>query len=122
VLLALVLSAALVGGLATWLVTSTLSAAHQSPPAPASSSPAVPTVNVNSADLVGQQVSDVSQTLRNLGLTPVVTFTNGGQGGQDGQDPGTVVSVSPSGPVPVGSAVTVTVFQGHHHDQGNGGG
>jgi serine/threonine protein kinase len=120
VLLALV--AALVGGLATWLVTSALPAAHQSPPAPAASSPATQTVDVNSADLVGQQVSDVSQTLRGLGLTPIVIFTSSAPSGQDGVDPGTVVSVSPSGPVSVGSQVTVTVFQDHHHGQGNGGG
>ncbi|HEY7324629.1 MAG TPA: serine/threonine protein kinase [Streptosporangiaceae bacterium] len=119
------LGAALVGGLATWLVTSAMPAAHQSPPAPsapAASSPAIQTVEVNSADLVGQQVSDVNQTLQNLGLTPIVTFISSRDGGQDGQVPGTVVSVSPSGLVPVGSPVTVTVFQGHQHDHGNGGG
>jgi len=121
VLLALALCAALVGGLATWLITSALPSAHQGPPAPASSSPAVQTVDVNSADFVGQQVSDVSQTLRSLGLTPIVTFTSSGQDGQDGQSPGTVVSVSPSGLVPVGSPVTVTVFQGHQDGHGNGG-
>jgi hypothetical protein len=114
----LALGAALLGGLATWLVMSALPTAHQAPPAPAASSPAAQTVDVNSADLVGQQVSDVSQTLRGLGLTPIVTYTSSGQ---DGQDAGTVVSVSPSGLVAVGSPVTVTVFQGHHHDQGSGG-
>jgi eukaryotic-like serine/threonine-protein kinase len=128
----LALGAALAGGLATWLVTSALPAAHQSPStpsAPAASSPAIQTVDVNSADLVGLQVSDVTQTLHSLGLTPIVTYANG-QGGPGGQSDqvsqggeylGTVVSVSPSGAVPVGSTVTVTaVFQGHHHDQGNG--
>jgi eukaryotic-like serine/threonine-protein kinase len=118
----LALGAALVGGLASWLVTSAMTAAHQAPPAPPASSPATQTVDVNSADLVGQQVSDVSQTLRSLGLTPIVIFTSSTQSGQDGADPGTVVSVSPSGLVPVGSSVTVTVFQDHHHGQGNGGG
>jgi len=119
--LLLALAAALVGGLATWLVMSVLPAAHQSnPPAPPASSPAVQTVNVNSADLVGQQVSDVSQTLSSLGLTPVVTCTS--QDGQDGQNAGTVVSVSPSGQVPVGSTVTVmAVAQSHHHDKANAG-
>jgi serine/threonine-protein kinase len=118
----LALAAALVGGLATWLVMSALPTAHQGPPAPAVSSPATQTVDVSGADLVGQQLSDVSQTLRDLGLTVVVTYTSSAQAGQAGQDPGTVVSVSPSGQVPVGSSVTVTVFQGHKHDQGNGGG
>jgi serine/threonine-protein kinase len=114
----LALGAAFAGGLATWLVTAALPSAHQSPPAPpASSSPSVQTVDVNSADLVGQQVSDVSQMLSNLGLTPVVTYTSSSQ---DGQNPGSVVSVMPSGPVPVGSTVTVTaIFQGGHHDHGN---
>jgi len=122
----LALGAALAGGLATWLVTSALTAARESPsaPAPASpaaTSPAVQMVDVNSAGLVGQQVSDVTQTLRNLGLTPVVTYASSGQFSQDGQYPGTVVSVSPSGAVPVGSTVTVTaVLQRHRHDQGNG--
>jgi eukaryotic-like serine/threonine-protein kinase len=114
----LALGAALVGALATWLVTAALPAAHQSPPAPATTSPATQTVDVNKADLVGQPVSDVSQTLRSLGLIPVVTYTSSSQ---DGQDPGTVISVRPSGLVAVGSQVTVTVFQGHHHDHGNGG-
>jgi eukaryotic-like serine/threonine-protein kinase len=127
----LALGAALVGGLATWLVTSALPAAHQGPSSPPSSpaatSPAIQTVNVNSADLVGQQASDVSQTLCSLGLTPVVTYTSsqsgqgggGGGGGGGGQDPGTVLSVSPNGAVPVGSTVTVTAVVGRHHDFGN---
>jgi serine/threonine-protein kinase len=118
----LALGAALAGGLATWLITSALPAAHQSPPAaPPASSPAIQTVDVNGASLVGQQASDVSQTLCSLGLTPLVTYTSsqGGQGGQGGQDPGTVLSVSPSGAVPVGSTVTVTVVVGRHHDFGN---
>jgi serine/threonine-protein kinase len=116
----LALGAALAGGLATWLVMAALPSAHQSPPTPpASSSPAVQTVDVNSAGLVGQQVSDVSKTLRKLGLAPVVTYTSSGQ---DGQNPGSVISVSPSGPVPVGSTVTVTaIYQGGQHDHGNGG-
>ena len=118
----LALGAALVGALATWLITSVLPAAQQGPPGPAASSPATQTVDVNSADLVGQQVSDVRQTLRSLGLTPIVIFTSSTQSGQDGADPGTVVSVSPSGQVPVGSTVTVTVFQDKHHGQGSGGG
>jgi serine/threonine-protein kinase len=119
----LALAAALVGGLATWLITSALPAAnHGSPPPPTASSPAIQTVNVNSAALVGQQASDVSQTLCSLGLTPVVTFSSGSQADQliqSGQGPGTVISVSPSGQVPVGSPVTVTVVKGHHHDAGN---
>jgi serine/threonine-protein kinase len=120
----LALAAALVGALATWLVTSALPAANQNhgvPPPPASSSPATQTVDVNSADLVGQQAKDVSQTLCSLGLTPVVTFTSSqsGQAILDGQGPGTVIEVSPTGQVPVGSPVNLTVVQGHHHDFNN---
>jgi len=118
----LALGAALVGALATWLVTSALPDPQQGAPPPAATSPATPTVDVNKAALVGQQASDVSQTLCSLGLTPVVTFTSSSQSGQDGQDgqnPGTVISVRPSGLVPLGSPVTVTAIQGHHHDSGN---
>jgi serine/threonine-protein kinase len=118
----LALGAAFVGALATWLISSALPAAHpSSPPRPPASSPVTQTVDVNSADLVGQQVSDVSQTLSNLGLTPVVTYTGSTPDGQDNVNPGTVISVSPSGLIAVGSPVTVTVFQGDHHDHGNGG-
>ena len=79
------------------------------------------TVEVNGAALVGQPVSAVSQQLSQLGLTPAVTWT------ASEQDPGTVLSVQPSGPVPAGSTVTVVAAfpesgHGHHHfGQGDNG-
>jgi uncharacterized membrane protein YgcG len=120
--LLLALGAALVGGLATWLVTIAIPAASHGLPRSPASSPAIQTVDVNRADLVGQQASDVSQTLCSLGLTPVMTFTSSSQADQliqNGEDPGTVISVSPTGQVPVGSPVTLTVVRERHHDLGN---
>jgi eukaryotic-like serine/threonine-protein kinase len=86
-----------------------------------SSSPTGQTVEVNGAALVGQPVSAVSQQLSQLGLTPAITWT------ASEQDPGTVLSVQPSGPVPAGSTVTVVAAfpesdHGHHHfGQGDNG-
>lgn len=44
-----------------------------------------------------------------------------------GQDPGTVLTVQPSGQVPVGSVITITApaplhHHGHGHGDGQGGG
>jgi eukaryotic-like serine/threonine-protein kinase len=113
--------AALGGG----LLAATLNASpasQQHPSAPAShppSSPAVQTVEVNGAALVGLPVTAVSQQLSQLGLTPDITWT------ASDQDPGTVLSVDPSGAVPAGSTVTVTAavpeFGNGHHHFGQGG-
>lgn len=111
---------ALLAGLGAWLLAATMPAlpsSHGSPSAQVShpaSSPTVQTVEVNSAALVGQPVSAVSQQLSQLGLTPAITWT------ASDQDPGTVLSVQPSGPVPTGSTVTVVAAfpvtgHGHHH-------
>ena len=79
-------------------------------------------MNVNAAALAGLPVRVVRQRLARLGLRPrlhgEVTFR---------QRPGTVLSVQPSGPVAVGSVVTVLVAQRpagkhHRHDGGDGGG
>ncbi len=115
--------AALGGGvLAATLSGSPTSQGGPSAPVNHPSSPAVQTVEVNNAALVGQPVSAVSQQLSQLGLTPAITWITSDQG----QDPGTVLSVDPSGPVPVGSTVTVTAalpgFGHHHHGGGDGGG
>lgn len=114
----------LLAALGALLAVTTLSGspAQHSPSAPAShaaNSPATQTVQVNSAALVGQPVSQVSKALRKLGLTPAISWT------PSGQDPGTVISVQPSGAVPAGSTVTVTAAVAapgdHHHHGGNGG-
>lgn len=124
--LLLAATGAVVAGLLSWVVASMLPAAQSAPigkpPAARSSgstSPTVATVNVNGAALVGQREHNVSQALRQLGLTPTVTWV------PSGQDPGTVISVQPSGAVPVGSSVTVIAAfgpPGHQHDHGDGGG
>jgi hypothetical protein len=97
-----------------WLVLSSgggTPAAQPSPPA--ASRPAVRMVEVNAAALAGLPVRVVRQRLARLGLRPQlagqVTFR---------RPPGTVLSVQPSGPVAVGSVVTVLVAHrpaGKHH-------
>jgi hypothetical protein len=79
-------------------------------------------VAVNAGALAGQPVALVSQRLRQRGLRPRVIWV-----AQGGQDPGTVVSVRPSGQVPAGSVVTVIAALAppghrHHHGHGHGGG
>jgi serine/threonine-protein kinase len=69
------------------------------------------TVEVSASSLVGQQVSDVRRQLQQLGLGVRVMW----QPSQ--QDPGTVLSVQPSGQVPAGSTITVTAARATHHDR-----
>jgi eukaryotic-like serine/threonine-protein kinase len=116
---------ALLAGLGAWLLVATMPALPSSQPSPSAqvshpaSSPTVQTVQVNDAALVGQPVSAVSQQLSQLGLTPAITWT------ASEQDPGTVLSVQPSGSVPAGSTVTViAAFPefGHGHGGHHGGG
>lgn len=120
--LGLAVVGAAAAGLTGWLVAGALATPAASHPAPVASrpatsptaSPTVQTVDVNSAALVGQSVFAVRQSLLQLGLMPVV------------QGAGTVLSVQPSGTVPVGSTVTVTAaspfsHHGHHGFGGNGG-
>jgi hypothetical protein len=80
---------------------------------------------VNAGALTGQPVGAVGRRLRQLGLHPHVVWAING-----GQEPGTVVSIRPSGQVPIGSSVTVTAAlrppghrhkPGHGHDHGHGG-
>jgi tRNA A-37 threonylcarbamoyl transferase component Bud32 len=124
----LVLAAvALIAGLTGWLLASALggtspSRPGESPAARASSSaPAPRTVTVNDGPLVGQPVGTVSEQLRQLGLHPRVAWIT-----SDQQDPGTVVSVQPTGQVPAGSTVLVTAVAqpsgGHGNGSGNGNG
>ena len=110
-----------------WLVLSSIGntpAAAPPPtathPATAASTPAVRTVNVNAAALAGLPVRVVRQRLAQLGLRPHLAGELSFR-----QPPGTVLSVQPSGPVTVGSVVTVLVArrpagQQHGHDGGNG--
>ncbi|HEX9356581.1 MAG TPA: serine/threonine protein kinase [Streptosporangiaceae bacterium] len=115
----LALAAAVVtAGLAGWLLAGTFGATPPqpsgAPPAPTAS--AARTVLVNGGLLAGQPVSVVRQQLRQLGLQPRVVWVRSAQ-----QAPGTVVSVQPSGHIPVGSIVTViAALQTHGHGHGNG--
>jgi serine/threonine-protein kinase len=89
------------------------------PPASASATTAAAMVQVSPGELKGQPVDSVRRELQQLGLTVRVERR------PSGQDPGTVLSVNPSGSVPAGSTITLTVAAPHHgHDngQGNGGG
>ena len=119
-----VTGAVVAAGLAGWLLAGVFSAAPPRqaagvrPSASAASAPAVQMVAVSGA-LAGQPVSSVRQQLLQLGLRPRVVWVPSRH-----QAPGTVVSVQPSGQVPVGSTVTVTVarqFHGHGHGGGQGG-
>jgi eukaryotic-like serine/threonine-protein kinase len=108
-----------------WLVLSNSGSTPAAAPQPAATHPATAaagTVDVNAAALAGLPARVVRQRLARLGLRPrlqgVVTFR---------QRPGTVLSVQPSGPVAVGSVVTVLVAhrpagEHHRHDGGDGGG
>jgi serine/threonine-protein kinase len=92
------------------------------PAAPSPASPAA-TVQVSSDSLTGQPLSVVRRQLQQLGLMVRVLWQ------PSGQDPGTVLSVQPSGRVPAGSVIAVTAAalphhdgHGHGHGQGNGDG
>jgi len=115
--------ASVAAGLIGWFV-STATGSGAPAPAPAvshvasqSSSPAVGTVTVDSSALIGQPVSIVRDTLLGLGLRPQVNLV---APTDQWPDPGTVVSVEPSGQVPVGATVTVTAVQSHDQGHGNG--
>jgi eukaryotic-like serine/threonine-protein kinase len=115
-----VAGAAVVAGLAGWLLAGAFGAGSPARPPAArpASAPAARTVEVNAGALAGQQATAVSQRLRQLGLRPrVVRAVRGGQA------PGTVISVQPSGQVPAGSMVTVTAaVQPPGDGNGNGNG
>jgi serine/threonine-protein kinase len=111
-----ILAAVLIG----WLLANAFATptAPSNPAAPAhtpsagASAPAAGTVEVNDAALAGQRVSVVTQRLRQLGLRPRVVWAN-----DTLQPPGTVITIGPSGRVPVGSVVTITGAKrppGHH--------
>jgi eukaryotic-like serine/threonine-protein kinase len=111
-----------------WLVLSSSGSTPAAAPRPtgthpatvAASTPAARTVDVNAAALAGLPVRVVRQRLARLGLRPHLAGELSFR-----QPPGTVLSVQPSGPVMVGSAVTVLVARRpagkqHGHDGGDG--
>jgi len=73
-------------------------------------------VMVNADALLNQPYKDVVRQLRALGLKVIVVRV------PNEQDPGTVLSVQPAGPVRQGETVTVTVAAHQHHDNGDGNG
>jgi serine/threonine-protein kinase len=114
--------ALLLAGLAGWLLTAAFAAAPGSPGAAPRTpgTPAVRTVAVDAGALAGQRAGVVVRRLRQLGLRPHVVWAVNG-----GKEPGTVISVQPSGQVPVGSTVMVTAAlrpPGHRHGHGHGDG
>jgi eukaryotic-like serine/threonine-protein kinase len=105
-----------VGGLlaavmAAVLLSGVLGHGAAQPPPPSPSAAAVHTVEVSASSLVGQQVSEVRRQLQQLGLRVRVTWQ------PSEQDPGTVLSVQPSGQVPAGSMIAVTAAGPTHHDR-----
>ena len=82
-----------------------------SPPAAPSRTSAAATVQVSAGSLAGQPLSAVRRQLQQLGLMVRVQWQ------PSGQDPGTVLSVQPSGRVPAGSVIAVTAAAPPHHDR-----
>ena len=118
---------AVVGGLATvaavalgLVLAAVLTSGSPRPqPTPPAGRPAsaVRTVEVSAAQLDGQQVAVVRRQLQQLGLSVRVFRVR-----TDQQPAGTVLSVEPSGPVPIGSVVTVIAAAQAHIEGHNGGG
>jgi len=109
--------------LAGWLVTDVLGSAspaqhgQASPPAPAEAQKSPAMVAVSASALLGQPVDSVSRELRQEGLQVQVAWQHSGD-----QQPGSVLSVQPAGPVSVGSTIVVTAaIQPPGHDNGNHG-
>jgi eukaryotic-like serine/threonine-protein kinase len=112
-----VIAVVLAGWLAIDLLGSTAPAEHAqanpSAPAEAQRSPAV--VAVSASALLGQPVESVSRELRQEGLQVQVAWQPSGY-----EQPGSVLSVQPAGPVSVGSTIVVTAAgQPPGQDQGN---
>jgi tRNA A-37 threonylcarbamoyl transferase component Bud32 len=116
-------AAAVALGLAVWGLAGGLGAAHparsHTGPTAASATPASPRlVPVSSAALTGQPVDAIRRQLRELGLRVQVVWRYSGH-----QQPGTVISVQPTGRLPAGTRVVVTgalTPPGHGHKDGGG--
>jgi hypothetical protein len=100
------------------------------PPAAVNShSPA--TVTVEAGALIGQPVDAVVQQLSSLGLQPKIVWVQTGDQSNgynqtsaydQSSGRGTVVSVSPTGPVSIGSVVIITAVPRHHGGDGQNSG
>jgi eukaryotic-like serine/threonine-protein kinase len=120
---AAVVAVAMLAGLVGWLAGTIGASGPTAPPQrPGASQPATSAtpglVSVNATALAGQPVGAVLSQLRQLGLRPVVHWTD------HGGPPGQVISVQPSGQVAAGSTVVVVALRPHGdgNNQGNGGG
>jgi hypothetical protein len=111
---------------AAFLAGSMIAAGHTphagTGPSATPSSPARPgatgatMVDVNLGALIGQPVGAAAHLLRQQGLAVRIRWRHG-----DGQSPGTVLSVQPAGPRPVGSLVTLTAALKPEQDGQQGG-
>jgi len=111
---------AVVAGLAGWVLANATGSDRPPGQVPAShsSTNAGRSVTVDATALVGQPVRGVVSQLKQLGLQVTVSW----QPAND-QKPGRVLSVTPSGSVPVGTTVVVTGASranGEHHGDGHG--
>jgi eukaryotic-like serine/threonine-protein kinase len=98
----------LVAGMAGWLLATVFAAvpAQGRLTGPAAARPGLPaarTVRIDGAALAGRPVRVVRRRLHHAGLVVRVLWRHSGR-----QDPGTVVAVEPTGPVPAGSLVLLT--------------
>ena len=78
-------------------------------------------MDVESGSLAGQPLSAVRHRLQQLGLLVRVRWQ------PSGLQPGTVLALQPSGPVPAGSVIVITAAsqldpEGNGRGDGNGGG
>jgi len=110
-----------VASLVGWIVATASESAgpHGRAPGSHASTKAGRMVTVDAAALLGQPVSTAVSQLRQLGLQVTVAW----QPSHD-QKPGHVLSIEPSGSMPVGTNVLVTGAQRHgeHHGEGHGNG
>jgi serine/threonine-protein kinase len=100
-------------------LASSLSHAPSRPHAAPPSAPAIRTVDVGPGSLAGQPLDVVRHWLQQLGLLVRVRWQ------PSDQQPGTVLAVQPSGPVPAGSLIVITAAsqphpEGDGHGNGNG--
>jgi len=133
-----VAAASVAAGLIGWAISGLTSSSPpaSTPPPAATQSHSALTVAVQKDALVGQPVSTVVQQLQSLNLRPVIVWQQGGdQSNGFTQTPGaiqpdggnqslqgTVVSVYPTGPVAIGSVITITAVPRHHGDNHGSGG
>jgi serine/threonine-protein kinase len=119
---AIAVAAVAIAGLLGWQLRGAVGPGSASQPGHAagssvSTTPSAGTVTISADSLVGQPIWVVRRDLGRLGLRADARWVVGSQ------PAGTVVSVSPTGPVAVGSVIAVTAIwysQGHGNGNGHG--